>query len=82
MITTNASNFRSNLFSYLANTVKYNEPICISTKEGNAVLLSEDEYKGLIETLYLEATPRMKEEISEGMKTPLEDCVPLEDIKW
>ena len=82
MITTNATNFRSNLFSLLTNTVKYNEPVCISTKDGNAVLLSEEEYRGLVETLYLESTPGMKKEIIQGMNTPLDDCIPAEEVKW
>ena len=44
MINTNATNFRKNMFELIDQTVKYNEPVNISTKSGNAVLISEEEY--------------------------------------
>ena len=53
MINTNATNFRKQLFELLEQTVKYSEPVNISTKNGNAILISEEEYNSLIETLYL-----------------------------
>ena len=37
----------------LDNIIKYNEPLNISTKNGNAIVLSEEEYNSLIETIYL-----------------------------
>ncbi|WP_071440554.1 type II toxin-antitoxin system Phd/YefM family antitoxin [Traorella massiliensis] len=82
MINTNATNFRKNMFSILENTIKYNEPVNISTKEGNAVLLSEEEYNGLMETLYLSSIPGMKEEIIEGINTPVEECIPSDEVEW
>ena len=44
MINTNVTNFRKQLFELIDQTVKYNEPINISTKSGNAVLISEEDY--------------------------------------
>ena len=44
MLNTNVSNFRKNIFGILEQTVKYNEPVNVSTKEGNAIILSEDDY--------------------------------------
>lgn len=82
MINTNATNFRKNMFSILENTIKYNEPVNISTKEGNAVLLSEEEYNGLMETLYLSSIPGMKEEIIEGINTPVEECISSDEVEW
>ena len=41
MTTTNITNFRKNAFDYVEQTIKYNQPINITTKDGNAVLLSE-----------------------------------------
>ena len=75
MTTTNITNFRKNAFNYVEQTVKYNEPLNICTKEGNAVLLSEEDYSGIMETLYLVSVPGMREKIMDGMKEPLEDCV-------
>ncbi len=82
MINTNATNFRKNMFNMLEKTIKYNEPINISTKDGNAVLLSEEEYNGLMETLYLSSISGMKEEIIEGMNTPIEECIPSDEVEW
>ena len=82
MTNVNATNFRKNLFGMLEQTIKYNEPINISTKEGNAVLLSEEDYNGLIETLYLCSIPGMEEKIVEGINTPIEDCIPEDEVEW
>ena len=57
MTTTNITNFRKNAFQYVEQTVKYNEPLNICTKDGNAVLLSEEDYSGIMETLYLVSVP-------------------------
>lgn len=79
MLNTNATNFRKNMFEILDRTVKYNEPVSISTKNGNAVLISEDDYNSLMETLYLTSVPRMKEKLIDGINTPIEEC---EDFEW
>ena len=71
MTITNVTNFRKNIFSMLEQTIKYNEPINISTKDGNAVVLSEEEYQGMLETIYLMSIPEMKEKLIEGKNTPL-----------
>ena len=47
MLNTNATNFRKNMFSLLEQTVKYNQPVQITTKDGNAVMISEEDYNGL-----------------------------------
>lgn len=82
MIHTNASNFRKNLFGILEQTIKFNEPVNISTKDGNAVILSEEDYKGLTETLFLNSIPGMAEKIKEGLATSLKDCVPEQEVQW
>lgn len=82
MTTTNITNFRKNAFNYVEQTIRYNEPLNISTKEGNAVLLSEEDYSGIMETLYLVSMPGMREKIMEGMSAPLEDCVDEAAVEW
>lgn len=79
MTNINATNFRKNLFEYLNLAVDFNDVINISTKKGNAVLLSEEEYNGLMETLYLLSVPGMKERLQEGMEAKPEDC---EAFEW
>lgn len=82
MLNTNITNFRKKLFSLLEQTIKYNEPINISTKDGNAVILSEEDYNGLMETVYLCSIPQMKEIIADGMKTPVSDCISENEVHW
>lgn len=82
MINTNATNFREDLYNVLKQTILYNEPVNISTKDGNAVLISESDYRGLIETLNLTSDPELKTKLIDGKNTPLEDCIPENEVKW
>lgn len=82
MINTNATNFHEDLYNVLRQTILYNEPVNISTKDGNAVLISESEYRGLLETLYLSSDPELKEKLIDGKNTPLEDCIPENEVSW
>ena len=79
MINTNATNFRKQLFELIEQTIKYNEPVNINTKNGKAVLISESEYNSLMETLYLTSIPGMKEKLENGVNTPLKEC---EEFEW
>ena len=80
MTTTTITNFRKNLYSMVENTVRFNEPVNITTKDGNAVMISEEEYLGLIETLHLTSVPGMKETLVEGLNTPLSETVSEEEV--
>ena len=82
MTTTTITNFRKNFYSMVENTVRFNEPVSITTKDGNAVMISEEEYLGLIETLYLTSVPGMKEKLVEGLQTPVSDTIPEEEVPW
>ena len=82
MLNTSITNFRKNIFGMLEQTIKYNEPVNITTKDGNAVVLSEEDYNGLMETLYLSSNPHMKEKIVEGLRTPLDECLPEDGVQW
>ena len=82
MTTTTITNFRKNVYSMVENTVRFNEPVNITTKDGNAVMISEEEYLGLIETLYLASVPGMKEKLVEGLHTPLAETVSEEEVVW
>ena len=82
MLNTNITNFRKNIFGILEQTIKYNEPVNVSTKEGNAVILSEEDYNGLMETLYLSSNPQVRDEIIEGLNTTLDQCLPEAEVAW
>jgi len=75
----NVSNFRKDLFNYINQTIEYGEPINVSAKNGNAVLLSEEEYNGMIETLYLCNIPGMREKIIDGLHAKRED---FSELDW
>jgi len=82
MTATTITNFRKNLFGYVSNAIRYNDPVQVTTKEGNAVLLSEEEYNGMLATLELMSVPGMAEKLSAAAAEPDADCVPLEDVEW
>lgn len=82
MLNTNITNFRKNIFSLLEQTIKYNEPVNISTKAGNAVIISEEDYNDLMETVYLSSVPQQREKIIEGLNTPIDECLPENEVEW
>ena len=82
MTNTNITNFRKNIYELLEQTIKYNEPINISTKNGNAVVLSEEDYNGLMETVYLLSIPKVKEKLIKGKEVPLAECVAEDEVEW
>lgn len=79
MRTINASNARQNLFALLADT-SVGDPTLITSNAGNCVLMSEEEWESLQETIYLMSNPKTREDILEGIKTPLEECV--DELPW
>lgn len=53
-----------------------------TTKDGNAVLLPEEDYSGIVETLYLVSVPGMREKLMAAKAEPLEDCVDESAVEW
>ncbi len=82
MTNINITNFRRDIYELLEQTIKFNEPINISTKNGNAIVLSEEDYNNLMETLYISSIPGLKEDIIEGLKEPLEDAISENEVEW
>ena len=76
MINTNVTHFRKNVSTLLEQTLKFNEPIHVSTQNGNVVVLSDDDYRGILETLEMNANPVLKQKLLEGKDTPLSECIP------
>lgn len=70
MINTNISNARTALYKMASSCIKYNDVINISTKDGNVIMLSEDDYNSLLESLYLAGIKGVYEDIEEVAKTP------------
>lgn len=82
MTSVNISNLRANLYSYADNVLNYGDSLEVRTKKGDLVIMSKEEYSGLMETLYLMQFPGTMKEIKEGLKTDLKDCVSEDDFKW
>lgn len=78
MTTTNLVNLKSNLETYVNAAISFNDTINISTQTGSAVIISEQEYRNLVETMYLNSNPVVRNELLEGLETPFEECEKLE----
>ena len=82
MTNINVTNFRKDIYELLEKTIKYNEPINISTKNGNAIVLSEEDYNNLIETLYISSIPGLKEDIKKGIEESEEEYLNEDEVEW
>ena len=65
-----ASDARANLFRLIDKTAEQHEPVLITGKRHNAVLLSEQDWKSVQETMYLLSIPGMRESVLQGLQTP------------
>lgn len=80
MKTITASEARTNLYKLIDETTVTSEPVQITGKRTNAVLLSMSDWQAIQETLYLVSIPGMRASIRKGLKTPVKDC--LESLDW
>ncbi len=80
MPTLSATEARTKLYRLIDQASISHEPIVITGKRANAVLISEDDWHSIQETIYLLNIPGMRESIREGLATPLEECT--EEIDW
>lgn len=74
MATLTASKARTNLYRLIDDASATHEAIVITGKRANAVLVSEDDWKAIQETIYLLSIPKMRESIRQGLKTPIKEC--------
>ena len=80
MPTLTVTQARSKLYRLIDDTATSHQPVTITGKRGNAVLISEEDWMAIQETLYLMSIPGMRESIKEGLDTPVSECE--EDIEW
>ena len=80
MTTLTASEARAKLYRLMDQAAESHQPILISGKRSNAVLLSEEDWAAIQETLFLLSVPGMRESIREGMAEPLDQSA--EDLDW
>ena len=80
MQTLTASEARANLYRLIDEAAASHQPIVISGKRSNAVLLSAEDWSAIQETLFLLAVPGMRESIKAGMAEPLAES--SAELKW
>jgi prevent-host-death family protein len=71
----NATTARKNFFKVIDQAIITHEPVTVTGKNGNVVIVSEEDWKSIQETIYLSAIPGVKERIIKGINTPLDECV-------
>lgn len=80
MPTLTATEARARLYRLIDEAADSHEPIVIKGKRGSAVLISEDDWRAVQETIYLLNVPGMRDSIRDGLATPIEEC--NEDPGW
>ncbi len=80
MTTVTATTARKELYKLLEQVRESHEPIVISDKQGSGVLMSQEDFNAIQETLYLQAVPGMSKSIIEGMKTDIKNC--SKELDW
>ena len=80
MVILTVTEARKKLYRLIDETALTHEPITITGKRGNAILLSESDWKAIQETMFLVNISGMKYSIIDGLKTPIDDC--SEDLDW
>lgn len=80
MRTITATSARANFFGLIDETAEAHEPILITAKRNNAVLISEEDWRSIEETLYLSSIPGMVESIREASNTPEDEWVSHKEI--
>lgn len=77
-----ATDARSRLYRLIDDTAESHQPILITGKRNNAVLISQEDWNAIQETLYLNSIPGMAASIQKGFETPISECSDLEDLDW
>lgn len=80
MTSITATAARKRLYSLLDDLADSHEPVQIAGKRHSAVLVGEDDWRAVQETLYLTSVPGMRESILTGLKTPVEKC--SKELDW
>lgn len=80
MGTITATEARANLYRLIDEAATSHQPMLITGKRNRAVLVSQEDWEAIQETLYLLSVPGMRESIREGMDEPVDEC--SEDLDW
>jgi antitoxin YefM len=80
MPTLTASEARANLYRLMDQTAESHEPVIISGKRNDSVLVSAEDWQAIQETLHLLSVPGMRESIREGMAESVDGCA--QELDW
>ena len=80
MLPINASEAQTKLYDLIDETGLSHQPVIITGKKSNAVLISKEYWESVQETLYLLSIPNMRESILEGLSTPIKECA--KELDW
>jgi antitoxin YefM len=80
MASIKASQARERLYRLLDEVAESHQPVLITGKRKNAVLVAEEDWEAIQETLYLLSIPGMRESLRSGLETPVEEC--SKDLEW
>ena len=80
MTALSATEARKTLYSLVDEVAESHEPVQIVGKRNSAVLIAEEDWRAIQETLYLTSIPGMRESIKEGIKISVEGCD--EKLEW
>jgi antitoxin YefM len=69
-----ASEARKRLYNLVDEVKETHQPVQIVGKRNSAILVSEEDWRAMEETLHLTSIPRMRESIQKGLKTPIDKC--------
>lgn len=75
-----ATEARAALYTLLDDVAASHEPVLITGKRNNAILIAEEDWRAISETLFLLSIPGMRESIVEGMQTPVAECA--DEVEW
>ena len=76
------SEARANLYKIVDHVADFHEPIYIKGRKNKAVLISQEDYDSLMETLYLHSIPGMVKSIIDASNEPTQECIPHNKVDW
>lgn len=82
MKTVTITEARRHWFKLFAGVSQSHTPLMVTGKHNNNVVIGEDDWRAIEETLYLLSIPGMRESLKKGQKTPVEKCSPREKLPW
>jgi antitoxin YefM len=80
MTSMTATEARKRLYTLVDDVAESHQPVQIAGKRNSAVLISEEDWRAIQETLYLSHIPGMRASIRKGLRTPVAEC--SEELKW